>query len=236
LNPGLKTDWVERFLGYSVRSKKAGKAVPDRLTGKAILGVNIGRNKSTPNEQAVLDYLELLQNFARYADYLTINVSSPNTEGLRDLQGARALEGLLTQLHAQRQLEQVALKRRLPLLVKLAPDLSPSELDEAVDVIIATHIDGIIVTNTTLAREGLKSSQQGESGGLSGKPLGRRSEAVLEQVVSRANGAVPIVSAGGIMSPEDAKRRLSMGATLIQLYSALVYSGPGLVRDIVRVL
>ncbi len=236
LNPGLKTDWIERFLGYSARSKKAGKAQPERLSGKAILGVNIGRNKSTPNEQAVLDYLELLQNFAPYADYIAINVSSPNTEGLRALQSRTALEGLLTQLHAQRLLEQVRLKRRLPLLVKLAPDLSSSELNEAVDVILGTHMDGIIVTNTTLAREGLKSSYQTESGGLSGKPLGRRSEAVLQDVVRRVNGAVPIVSAGGIMSPEDAKRRLGMGAALIQIYSALAYYGPGLVKDIVRVV
>ncbi len=236
LNPGLRTDWIERFLGYSARSKKAGKAAPDRLSGKAILGVNIGRNKSTPNEQAVLDYLELLQNFARYADYLTINVSSPNTEGLRDLQGKKALEALLTQLHAQRLLEQANLKRRLPLLVKLSPDLSGAELDEAVDVIVGAYMDGIIVTNTTLAREGLRSGFRNETGGLSGRPLGRRSEAVLEDVVRRVNGAIPVVSAGGIMSPGDAKRRLDMGAALIQVYSALVYCGPGLVKQIVRVL
>src|SRR5512146_928973 len=125
LNPGLRGDWVERVLGFSTRSKQRRNAEPERLSGKAVLGVNIGRNKSTPNEQAVLDYLELLQNFARYADYLTINVSSPNTEGLRDLQAAKALEQLLSQLHAQRLIEQAALKKRLPLLVKLSPDLSP---------------------------------------------------------------------------------------------------------------
>jgi dihydroorotate dehydrogenase len=236
LNPGLRTDWVERFLGYSVRSKRAGKAEPQRVSGKAILGINIGKNKSTPNEQAVLDYLELLQVFARYADYLTINVSSPNTEGLRDLQTAKVLESLLTQLHAQRLLEQMKLKRRVPLLVKLAPDLSPAELDEAVDVIVGTRMDGIIVTNTTLSREGLRSSNQMESGGLSGRPLGRRSEAVLQDVVRRVNGAVAIISAGGIMSAEDAKRRLGMGAALIQIYSALAYHGPGMVRAIVRVV
>jgi dihydroorotate dehydrogenase len=236
LNPGLRGDWVERFLGFSARSRQKRNQPPDRLSGNVILGVNIGKNKSTTNEQAVLDYLELLQNFARYADYLTINVSSPNTEGLRDLQAAKTLEKLLTQLHAQRLMEQEKLKHRLPLLVKLAPDLSPAELDEAVDVIVATRMDGIIVTNTTVRREGLRSSYQSESGGLSGRPLGRQSEAVLQDVVRRVNGSIPVVSAGGIMSPEDAKRRLGMGATLVQIYSALAYGGPELVRDIVRVL
>lgn len=236
LNPGLRGDWVERILGFSARSRQKRNKAPDRLSGDAILGVNIGKNKSTSNEQAVLDYLELLQNFARYADYLTINVSSPNTEGLRDLQAGKTLEKLLTQLHAQRLMEQETLKHRLPLLVKLAPDLSPTELDEAVDVIVGTRMDGIIVTNTTLRREGLRSSYQTESGGLSGRPLGRQSEAVLRDVVRHVNGAIPIISAGGIMSPEDAKHRLDMGATLVQVYSALAYCGPGLVRDIVRVL
>jgi dihydroorotate dehydrogenase len=236
LNPKLKGDWIERLLGFSTRSKRRRKTPPDRLSGTAILGVNIGRNKSTPNEQAVLDYLELLQNFAPYADYIAINVSSPNTEGLRDLQAGKALEQLLTQLQAQRLIEQAKIKHRLPLLVKLAPDLSAAQLDEAVDVIVGTRMDGIIVTNTTLARDGLRSGTRTESGGLSGRPLGRRSEEVLQDVVHRVNGAVPVVSVGGIMSPEDAKRRLDMGATLIQIYSALAYRGPGLVKAIVRVM
>jgi dihydroorotate dehydrogenase len=236
LNPHLRSDWVERVIGFSARSRQKRSTPSDRLSGKAVLGVNIGKNKSTSNEQAVLDYLELLQVFGQYADYITVNVSSPNTEGLRDLQAGKALEKLLAQLHAQRLLEQGKLKRRIPLLVKLAPDLSPAELDEAVDVIVGTRMDGVIVTNTTLSREGLRSSYRTESGGLSGRPLGRRSEAVLQDVVRRVNAAVPVVSAGGIMSPEDAKRRLAMGATLIQVYSALAYYGPGLVKAIVRVM
>jgi dihydroorotate dehydrogenase len=120
-----------------------------------VLGINIGKNKATPNEEAVLDYLELLQCFAPYAGYLAINISSPNTVGLRQLQGRGALEGLLTQLHAQRQFEEKKLNKRLPLLVKLAPDLSESELNDAIDVILGTHMDGVIVTNTTLERAGL---------------------------------------------------------------------------------
>lgn len=199
-----------------------------------VLGINIGKNKSTPNEEAMLDYLSLLESFAPHADYITINVSSPNTAGLRDLQGRAALEGLLTQLHAQRQFEAARLKKRIPLLVKLAPDLTPSELYDALDVILQTHMDGVIATNTTLARDGLRSMQQGESGGLSGRPLRARSEAVLMQVVERVGGRIPIVSAGGIMSAKDAQRCLDMGAALVQVYTGLVYRGPGLVKQIVR--
>jgi dihydroorotate dehydrogenase len=201
-----------------------------------IVGVNLGKNKSTPNEQAVFDYLTLLQDFAPHADYLTINVSSPNTLGLRQLQGRDALEGLLTQLHVQRKHEEARLEKRLPLLVKLAPDLTDAELDDALDVILRAGMDGVIATNTTLAREGLRSARAGESGGLSGGPLRARSEAMLGKIVARLEGKIPVVSAGGIMSPEDAKRRLDMGAALVQVYTGLVYAGPGLVKQIVRAL
>ena len=149
-------------------------------------------------------------------------------------EGRAALAGLLTQLHAQRQFEEKKFEKRLPLLVKLAPDLSESELNDAVDVILGTHMDGIIVTNTTLGREGLTSKHRGESGGLSGSPLRLRSEAVLCQVVKRVNGKIPIVGVGGIMNPDDAKRRLDLGATLIQLYTGLIYQGPGLVKKILE--
>ena len=235
LNFNLRSGWIERLIGFAPRrpqrrSYPLGKGTTTRL------GLNLGRNKSTPNEQAVFDYLELLQNFAPFADYLAINVSSPNTVGLRDLQGRAALEGLLTQLHAQRLLEQKRLERRVPLLVKLAPDLSDRELDEALEVILGTRMDGIIATNTTLERPPLRSDYRGEGGGLSGSPLRERSEAVLQKIVRRVNGEVPIVSVGGTMTPEDAKRRLGMGATLIQLYTGLIYKGPGLVKSIVRSL
>ena len=178
----------------------------------------------------------MLQNFAPLGDYLTINVSSPNTEGLRRLQARDALEDLLKNLHQQRLIEQKQLERRVPLLVKLAPDLSNSELDDALEVILRTNMDGIIATNTTLERMGLRSRQRGEEGGLSGKPLKALSEAMLQKTVQRVNGQIPVVSTGGIMNPEDAKRRLDMGATLIQIYTGLVYSGPGMVKAIARFL
>jgi dihydroorotate dehydrogenase len=232
LNPLLKVGWFERNFGIQPRGQKQKKVMVQK--GDSILGVNIGKNKETPNEEAVLDYLELLQNFAPYADYLAINISSPNTVGLRQLQGRDALQGLLTHLHAQRKLEEERLKKRVPLLVKLAPDLTESELNDAVDVILDTHMDGIIATNTTLARDGLRSEQRGETGGLSGIPLRLRSEALLGQIVKRVDGRIPIVSVGGIHSPEDAKKRLAMGASLVQVYTGLIYEGPGLVRKIVK--
>jgi dihydroorotate dehydrogenase len=207
-----------------------------RRPGSIILGINLGKNKQTPNEEAVFDYLALLQNFARTADYLAINISSPNTVGLRRLQGREALEGLLTQLAHQRRLEQEKLLKRLPLLVKLAPDLSDPELDDALDGIVRTGMDGVIVTNTTLGREGLRSDKRDETGGLSGDPLRARSEAMLAKVVKKLDGRLPIVSVGGIMRPEDAKRRLEMGAALVQVYTGLVYAGPGLVKKIIRAI
>jgi dihydroorotate dehydrogenase len=191
-----------------------------------VLGINLGKNKDTPLEEAANDYLALMRQFMLLADYLTINISSPNTIGLRRLQGRELLEDLLGQINTER----AAWNVKRPVLVKLAPDLSNEELDDAIGVILDKDMDGIIATNTTLRRERLRSKHQGELGGLSGRPLRSRSEAVLRQVVKRVNGKFPIVSVGGIMNPEDAKRRLDLGATLIQLYTGLIYHGPGLVK------
>jgi dihydroorotate dehydrogenase len=232
LNPAFRTNFLEHLVGFPSR---ASNRRFKRLSN-SMLGINLGKNKNTPNEEAVYDYLALLQNFARYADYLAINVSSPNTAGLRDLQSRAALETLLTHLHKQRIIEQKNYEKRIPILVKLSPDMTEAELDDAIEAILRSRMDGIIVTNTTLGREGLRSSQREESGGLSGDPLRARSEAVLTQTVKHVNGAVPIVSVGGIMNPDDAKKRLDMGATLIQIYTGLVYRGPGLVKEILRFL
>ena len=208
-----------------------------------ILGVNLGKNKDTPLEEAARDYVELMKVFAPLADYLTINISSPNTVGLRRLQGREMLEGLL---------EEVARERRTfsltpnpsptgrggftPILVKISPDLSDEELDDAIGVILDKKMDGIIATNTTLSREGVRSNLKGETGGLSGSPLKGRSEAVLSRVVKLANGRVPIISVGGIASPDDAKKRLALGASLVQVYTGLIYRGPWLVREILKSL
>ena len=197
-----------------------------------ICGLNLGKNKDTPLEDAANDYIMLMQTFAPLADYMTINISSPNTVGLRRLQGREMLETLLGAVANGR----VGAQHAVPLLVKLAPDLIDEELDDAVGVILDTGMDGIIATNTTLAREGLRSRHREETGGLSGSPLRAQSEAMLEKIVRRVDGRVPIVSVGGIMSPEDAKRRLDMGATLVQIYTGLIYRGPGLVKSIINSL
>ena len=239
--PGEGAVYVEKQL-HSYRLWESGSSIAGNWLKRfskpkrkgMIVGVNLGKNKSTPNEEAVLDYLALVQNFSPYADYLTINISSPNTVGLRQLQGKQALEGLLHQIHEQRKLEEADLQKRLPVLVKLAPDLSDAELSDAIEVIVNSKMDGVIVTNTTLAREGLRSDSRGESGGLSGSPLRVRSEAVLRQTIKLVNGKIPVVSAGGIMDPDDAKRRLDDGAALVQVYTGLIYRGPSLVKQIVK--
>jgi dihydroorotate dehydrogenase len=199
-----------------------------------VLGVNLGKNKATPLEQAAYDYTSLMRTFDGLADYLAINISSPNTVGLRRLQGRDMLEKLLGAIAQERQAKPPRDGRHAPILVKLAPDLSDDELDDALDVILRTGMDGVIATNTTLGRAGLRSRHQGETGGLSGGPLRVRSEIVLGQVLKRVDGRLPVVSVGGIMSTEDAKRRLDMGAALVQVYTGLVYAGPMLVQKILR--
>ena len=211
----------------STRAATSLRSAPREVTSHdVIIGVNLGKNRDIPLENAAEDYISLMNTFAPLADYLTINISSPNTVGLRRLQGRELLESLLSRINLERETWKV----KLPILVKISPDLTDEELDDAIGVILDKDMDGIIATNTTIAREGLKSKNQGESGGLSGSPLRVRSEAVLRQVVKRVNGKIPIISVGGIMQPEDAKRRLDDGATLIQLYTGLVYQGPGLVK------
>ena len=238
--PGKGSEFVVASLRKATRRRRinlltgAPTTYAIRRPSSVILGVNIGKNKQTPNEEAVFDYLALLQNFAPLADYIAINVSSPNTVGLRRLQGRAALEELLTQLAAQRRMEQTKLEKPIPLLVKLAPDLDNAELDDALDVILRTGMDGVIATNTTLGRDGLQSKDREETGGLSGSPLRVRSEALLSAAIKRLDGRIPVVSVGGIMCPEDAKQRLDMGAALVQVYTGMIYAGPGLVRKIIR--
>jgi len=208
------------------RMSKAGGRRP------VVVGVNLGKNKDTLLEEAADDYLKLMKAFAPLADYLTINISSPNTVGLRRLQGRELLESLLSQIHLERE----TWNMKLPILVKISPDLSEEELDDAVGVILDKHMDGIIATNTTLAREGLRSRLGSEAGGLSGSPLAAGSGAVLSRVVKRVDGRIPIISAGGIINPAEARKRLALGASLVQVYTGLIYRGPGLVRNIVRSL
>ena len=234
--PGDGMDAVESSLQGATKWRRgtlsANEEIASQSRNDTVLGINLGKNKDTPLEEAASDYTTLMRTFAPLADYLAINISSPNTVGLRRLQGREMLENLLCEIASERRASHLV----RPILVKLAPDLNDEELDDALAVILDSGMNGVIATNTTLTRKGLQSNYQTESGGLSGSPLRVRSEAVLEKIVRRVDGKVPIVSVGGIMSPEDAKRRLDMGATLVQLYTGLIYRGPGLVTEIVKSL
>jgi len=203
---------------------------------RVIVGVNLGKNKDTPLENAASDYITLMRQFIPLADYLAINISSPNTVGLRQLQGREMLEGLLGAIAMERANISATRGGHAPILVKLAPDLTDEELDDALEVILCTGMDGVIATNTTLGRTGLRSNRRDETGGLSGEPLRVRSETVLRAVVKKLDGRLPVISVGGIMRPEDARARLDAGAALVQVYTGLVYAGPGLVKQIIQEL
>jgi len=214
--------------------------VADRLRGRphdgVVLGVNIGKQKTTPLDEAVHDYEELIDVFAPLADYLAVNISSPNTPGLRRLQERTFLEALLSALAARREELRERLGRPVPMLVKLAPDLDEGQLDAALEALLATGMDGVIATNTTLARDGLRSSLAREEGGLSGAALTTRAAAIVETIARRCGDRLPIVAVGGIMGPDDARARLDAGALLVQLYTGLVFEGPDLVRRVVEAL
>jgi dihydroorotate dehydrogenase len=199
-----------------------------------VLGVNLGKSKDTPLEEAARDYLSLMQTFAPLADYLAINVSSPNTLGLRSLQARDSLGDLLALLTEQRRAQMQQLGHPLPLLVKLAPDLTDEELDDALYAILSTGMDGVIATNTTTSREGLQTPLAREAGGLSGVPLRQRSTEMIRQIHTRTQGKLPIIGVGGVSNAEDVKEKLDAGAALVQLYTGLIYEGPGLVQKILR--
>lgn len=214
--------------GAGYLSMQMGGQRPDGL----VLGVNIGKNKTTPLEQAPQDYFDLLRTFAPLADYLAVNVSSPNTPGLRSLQTRKALDAILRPMAAEKPIQVQRLGKPLPILVKLAPDLSDDELDGALEAILDNEMDGVIISNTTISRPPLNSSHAAETGGLSGAPLTALSSQITTKVVQRLNGRLPVVSSGGIMTAEDAQCRLDAGACLVQLYTGLIYHGPGLVKNI----
>jgi dihydroorotate dehydrogenase len=197
--------------------------------GQGIVGINIGANKDSADR--IKDYALCFGELAGLADYVTVNVSSPNTPGLRGLQGKDELTGLLATLIDAR-----AKGAHKPILLKIAPDLDAPALDEIADVVRASGIEGLIVSNTTIARPALRSANAGETGGLSGRPLLAPSTQVLAQMHQRLNGAVTLVGAGGIASGEDAYAKIRAGASLVQLYTALAYDGPGLVARIRREL
>lgn len=202
---------------------------------RGILGINIGKNFDTPIERAADDYLICLDKVYPLASYVAVNISSPNTQNLRQLQGASELDHLLGRLKTRQQALADTHGRFVPLVLKIAPDLEPEQITAIADALRRHRIDAVIATNTTLARDkvqGLRFADQ--QGGLSGAPVFEASTAIVAQLAQALGGEVPIIAAGGVLSGADARAKLAAGASLVQLYSGLVYRGPGLVRECVR--
>ena len=209
-------------------------ALAERLTGPHAVPIwaNIGKNKQTPNEQAADDYRAGVQALAGVADGFVVNVSSPNTPGLRALQDADGLFALVSAVRSEAERQRVQTLRALPVLVKLAPDLSGADFAASVDAAQQAGASGLILTNTTLSREGLTHPHRAEAGGLSGRPLTTRSTELIKQAFRQTAGALPIVGVGGVFSAEDAYAKIRAGASLVEVYTALIYQGPGLPRRI----
>jgi dihydroorotate dehydrogenase len=193
-----------------------------------LIGGNIGKNKITPNREAVSDYIECFEALFPFVDYFAVNVSSPNTLNLRELQDKEPLTYLLQTL---KNLNDTKSSPK-PILLKIAPDLTDEQLLDIIEIIDSVKIDGVIASNTTLSREGLISANKSETGGLSGKPVGERSTEIIRFLYEKSNNAFPIIGVGGIHSPEDALNKLNAGASLIQLYTGFIYEGPGVIRKI----
>lgn len=201
-----------------------------KRNSKIIVGGNIGKNKLTENDDALSDYLTAFKGLLEFVDYFVVNVSSPNTPGLRDLQEKEPLKKILSALQFENQ------KYKKPVLLKIAPDLSDSQLDDIIEIVSETGIAGVIATNTTLSRNGLVTEIQTVetigAGGLSGKPLKSRSTEVIRYLNKKGGGKFGIIGAGGIYNAQDAQEKLDAGASLVQVYSGFVYEGPGIAKNI----
>ncbi|MDN3724915.1 quinone-dependent dihydroorotate dehydrogenase [Aequorivita sp. SDUM287046] len=193
-----------------------------------LIGGNIGKNKITPNEEAVNDYIICFDALFNYVDYFVVNVSSPNTPNLRELQEKKPLTDLLQTLQNRNN----SRKKRKPILLKIAPDLTNEQLLDIIEIVETTKIDGIIATNTTISRNGISSENKKEMGGLSGKPLKIRTTEVIRFLSEKSNKAFPIIGVGGIHSADDALEKLDAGASLLQLYTGFIYEGPDLIKQI----
>jgi dihydroorotate dehydrogenase len=208
-----------------------------RFSPKCIVGVNIGKNKETPNERAAEDYEECLGKLYPHVDYVTLNVSSPNTVGLRDLQSAETLSALLARIKARRVKLREQHGRHVALVLKIAPDLDDAQIRDIAAVVRRERIDGVAATNTTVSRDGVEHLPgANEQGGLSGAPLRERSTRVLRAMARELKGEIPLIGVGGILSGADAVEKLDAGALLVQLYSGLIYQGPALVNECVTAI
>jgi dihydroorotate dehydrogenase len=221
---GFNNVGVERFVANVRRARYRG-----------ILGINIGKNFDTPIERAADDYLACLERVYPYASYVTVNVSSPNTKNLRQLQQADELDALLARIERRRAELARTTGRRVPVAVKIAPDLDDEQVGAIARLVERHGIDAVIATNTTVSRAGVEGLRHAdEAGGLSGAPVRAPSTAIVRKMAAALGGRVPVIGVGGILGAGDAREKLAAGASLVQVYTGLVYRGPGLVRDIVR--
>ncbi len=220
---GFNNDGVDKLIENVKRSRYRG-----------ILGINIGKNADTPIDRAAEDYLTCFAKVYPHASYVTVNISSPNTKNLRQLQQENEFDGLLSALKREQQRLQNRHGKYVPLAVKIAPDLNDAEIDMIANRLLVHQIDSVIATNTTLSRCGVQQSAYAhETGGLSGKPLRRSSTAVVRRLAQQLSGRIPIIGVGGITDIEAAREKLDAGASLVQIYTGLIYRGPKLVGDIV---
>ena len=224
-------------LGFNNQGLDAFVANVQRARFKGVLGLNIGKNADTPMDRAVDDYVTCLKGVYPFASYVTVNISSPNTKGLRDLQAAEQLQKLLSTLKAEQARLAKKHGKHVPLLLKIAPDLDLKSIREIAALTLESGFEGIIATNTTISRDAVRDHPlASEAGGLSGKPLFSPSTEVLRELVKALKGNIPVIGVGGIMSAADARAKMNAGASLVQIYTGFIYHGPGLIRDSVREL
>ena len=223
-------------LGFNNQGVEALLRNLDATRYRGVLGINIGKNKDTPNERAVDDYLIGLRAVYERASYITVNISSPNTQGLRDLQEEETLRRFIGTLREEQE-KLGANGRRKPMLLKIAPDLGETEMDAIAEVLLASGIDGLICTNTTIDRAAVAKHRYGhETGGLSGAPVFAKSTAVLAGMARRTGGKLPIIGVGGILGGADAQAKVAAGATLVQFYTGMIYRGPDLIGESVEAI
>jgi len=219
-------------LGFNNEGVDALVRNVERARYGGVLGINIGKNKDTPNERAVDDYITCLTRVYARASYVTVNISSPNTQGLRDLQEEETLKRFIGTLREAQEKLAAQHGARKPMLLKIAPDLGDAELDAIASVLLAAGIDGLICTNTTIDRSTIAGATHAEeAGGLSGKPLFDKATSVLHGMAERLGGRIPLVGVGGILSGADAAAKIAAGAKLVQFYSGMIYRGPELIRE-----
>ena len=224
-------------LGFNNRSVDALVRNAERARFSGVLGINIGKNKDTPNERAIEDYLFCLERVYARASYVTVNISSPNTQGLRDLQEKETLKHFIGTLREAQ--ERLAAKHgvRKPMLLKIAPDLDETELDAIASVLLAAQIDGLICTNSTVDRTPINGARHAqEAGGLSGKPLFDKATSVLRSMAERVGSKIPLIGVGGIVTGADAAAKMVAGASLVQFYTGMIYHGPGLIGECVQAI